>query len=110
MQGGMKVTPNQQLWSQARDRLARSVAGLGYPEEFAGLLAGQLGSPKAVRRMASYLDLACPGSLEEIIDEMLAICAEIEAWRQKKESRAARAGYGAWLRSEARLGSMDDEN
>ena len=36
------------------------------------------------------------------MDEMLAICAEIEAWREKKESQEAQAGYNAWLRSEAR--------
>ena len=52
--------------------------------------------------MTSYLYQARPGSLEMIMDEMLAICAEIEAWREKKESLEAQAGYNAWLQSEAR--------
>ena len=52
--------------------------------------------------MTSYLYQARPASLEMIMDEMLAICAEIEAWREKKESQEAQAGYNAWLRSEAR--------
>jgi hypothetical protein len=37
-----------------------------------------------------------------IVDEMLAIKAEIDAWREKKESQEAQAGYSEWLRSEER--------
>ena len=96
------MTPNQRMWSEARKRLAGAVSELRYPEELAGLLAQQLGSPKAIDRMTSYLYQARPASLEMIMDEMLAICAEIEAWREKKESQEAQAGYNAWLRSEAR--------
>ncbi len=103
------MTPNQQAWSCARNRLARSAAALGYPEELADLLAGELGSPKAVERLASHLEQARPQSLELIIDEMLAIRSEIEAWREKKESRAAQAEYSAWLRSEERPASDSDE-
>ena len=32
-----------------------------------------------------------------LVDEMLAICAEIETWREKKESQEAQARYNAWL-------------
>ena len=96
------MTPAQRIWSLSRKGLAREVTKLGYPEEFADLLAGELGSPKAIDRMASYLALARPDNLELIIDEMLAILSEIEAWREKKESRTAQAGYSAWLRSEER--------
>lgn len=93
------MTQSQRIWSCARNRLARSAAALGWPEELADLLAGELGSPKAIDRMASYLDMARPGTLELIIDEMLAIRSEIDAWREKKESQAAQMGYGFWLRS-----------
>ena len=96
------MTENRQEWTRSRDRLAAAVSSLGYPEELAGLLASQLGSPKAIRRMASYIDQARPNSLEMIADEMLAICSEIDAWREKKESRDAQAGYNIWLRSETR--------
>ena len=97
------MTNNQRIWAMARDELAAAVVSLGYPEEFADLLAGELGSPKAIDRMASYLVLVRPGSLELIVDEMLAILSEIEAWREKKENRTAQADYSAWLRSEERL-------
>lgn len=96
------MTQNQRIWAQARDRLAAAVKTLGYPEEFADLLAKQLKSPQAIDRMTSYLYYAHPGSIETIVDEMLAICAEIDAWRGKKESREAQAGYSAWLNSETR--------
>jgi len=102
------MTPNQRLWVQARDRLAGAVISLGYPEEFAGLLAKQLGSPKAIDRMTAYLEHARPGSVEMIVDEMLAINAEIEAWREKKESREAQAGYSAWLSSGSRLDNEEE--
>lgn len=102
------MTPNQKMWAFSRNRLARTVASLGYPETFADLLAKQLGSPKAIDRMTSYLDQAHPDSVEMIIDEMLAIRAEIEAWREKKESQEAQAEYNAWLNSRARWDNSED--
>ena len=96
------MTQNQRIWAQARDRLSAAVCALGYPEEFADLLAKQLGSPKGIDRLTSYLYQAKPGTVEMIIDEMLAIRSEIEAWKEKKESQEAQAGYNSWLNSEAR--------
>ena len=98
----------QKTWARARDRLAAAVAALGYPEELAGLLARQLGSPQAIDRMAAYLYQARPGNMEMIADEMLAICAEIDAWREKKECREAQSGYSAWLSSERRRQSKEE--
>ena len=91
------MSQNQWIWTQARDRLAAAVASLGYPEEFAGLLAGQLKSPKAIDRMTAYLYKAKPASVEMIVDEMLAIQSEIDAWREKKDSEQANARYNEIL-------------
>ena len=91
------MTPNQILWVRARDRLVAVVTGLGFSEALADLLARELGSPKAIDRMASYVRLAHPSSEEMLVDEMLAIKAEIDAWREKKESQEAQARYSAWL-------------
>ena len=96
------MTLNQRIWAQSRDRLALAVTSLGYPGEFADLLAKQLKSPKAIDRMTSYLYQAKPRSMEMIVDEMLAICAEIDAWRDKKASQEAQASYNAWLDSDER--------
>ena len=96
-------------WIQSRNRLAAAAASLGYPEELADLLAKQLGSPAAIDRMTSYLYRACPGSMEMIADEMLAICSEISAWRERKESQEAQAGYNAWLNSDRRPESEEED-
>ena len=91
------MTPNQYLWTQARDRLVAAVTGIGFSTELAELMAKQLGSPKAIDRMVSYIRQAHPRTEEMLVDEMLAICAEIETWRQKKESQEAQARYNSWL-------------
>ena len=96
------MTDNQVEWSRKRDELVSAIKQLGFPRELGEQIAKQLGSPKAIDRMTSYIYHAKPQSLEMIVDEMLAITAEIDAWREKKESQEAQAGYNAWLRSEAR--------
>ena len=97
------ATPNQRMWAQARDRLAGTITSLGFPEEFADLLAKQLGSPKAIDRMTDWLYHVRPRSVEMVVDEMLAICADIEAWKKKKESQEAQWGYTRWLNSDDRM-------
>ena len=96
------MTDHRKVWALARKDLAAAVASVGFPEELADLLARQLKSPKAMDRMTSYIYQAQPKNMEAIADEMLAICAEIETWRQKKEGNAARESYNAWLSSETR--------
>ena len=91
------MTPNQRIWAQSRDGLVAAVAAQGFSPELGELMARQLKSPKAIDRMASYVRQARPRTEEMLVDEMLAICAEIETWRQKKESRAAQAYYSTWL-------------
>ena len=91
------MTPNQYLWAQARDRLVAAVTALGFSAELAELMAKQLKSPKAIDRMVSYIRQAHPRTEEMLVDEMLAICTEIETWRQKKESQEAQARYNSWL-------------
>ena len=102
------MTPNQRLWAISRNDLAAVLADSGYPEEVADLLAKQLGSPKAIDRMASYIRQAKPRSLDMIVDEMTALCSEIDAWRDKKESRDARESYSRWLNSAERARLEDD--
>ena len=56
-----------------------------------------LGSPKAMDRMTSYLMNVKPTTPELVVDEMLAIRSEIEAWRTKKDSEDANAKYNEML-------------
>ena len=91
------MTENQRIWVRSRDGLVRAVTSLGFPSELAELMARELKSPKAIDRMASYVRQMRPQSEEMLVDEMLAICAEINAWREKKESQEAQAKYNARL-------------
>lgn len=89
---------SQELWNAAKDRLIGVIVDLGFPEEFGYEIAKGLGSPKAMDRMRSYLLQARPKNPETIVDEMLAIRAEIDSWREKKRSEEANARYNELLR------------
>ena len=91
------MTVDQKEWVRARDELVHSVVGLGFPKELGNEIAKMLGSPKAMRRMNSYLYNVKPQSAELIVDEMLAIRSEMDAWREKKTSEEANARYNNML-------------
>ena len=91
------MTAEQKEWARTRDELVHSITELGFPEELGHEIAKNLGSPKAMRRMMSYLYNVKPKSIELVVDEMLAICSEIQAWREKKASEAANAKYNEML-------------
>jgi len=74
--------------------------GLG--EDFGKLIAQQLGSERALRRMISYLVNAKPRSMEEIADEVVAIMEDVNSWREKKQAQESSAVYNAWLNSPER--------
>ena len=103
------MTDAQRIWTNARNQLTRAVTSAGFPGELADVLARELKSPKAMDRMTSWLYQARPRSLETVVDEMLAIRADVDAWIRKKESEAAQAGMTSWLNSEERwrLGEPD---
>lgn len=88
---------NQILWTRTKNELVRSVEQLGFPAELGEAIARILGSPKAMNRMISYLDYVKPGSEELIVDEMLAIRSEVDAWKEKKASEEANARYNEIL-------------
>lgn len=88
---------NRRLWSRTRDELVQCVEDLGFPAELGEAIAKHLGSPKAMERMIAYLHYVKPRSEELVVDEMLAIRSEIDAWREKKASEEANARYNAFL-------------
>ena len=87
----------RKIWARSRDGLVASIVALGFPEEFGEMIARQLGSPKAIDRMAAYLDYEKPDDIQIIVDEMLAIQSEMDAWREKKASEEANARYNEIL-------------
>jgi len=91
------MTENHFSWTRTKDELVKSVERLGFPGELGEACAKHLGSPKAMERMISYLDQVKPKSAELIVDEMLAIRSEIDAWKEKKASEEANARYNEIL-------------
>ena len=70
-------------------------------------VAKMLGSPKAMERMRAYLYNVKPKSAELIVDEALAICSDIERWRDKKAAEEANMRYNEILYYG--LGNDDEE-
>lgn len=93
------VTDHRKVWARARDDLLSAMERLGFPEELGIEIAKTLGSPKAIDRMTNYLHHAQPDSVEIVVDEMLAIKSEIDAWREKKASEDASAKYYTMMRN-----------
>ena len=88
---------NRMEWIRSRDELVNAITQLGFPEELGIQIAKQLGSPKAMSRMLGYLYNVKPRSAELVVDEMLAICSDIDAWKEKKASEEANARYNEML-------------
>ena len=84
-------------WTRTRDRLVEAMVRLGFREDLGEAVAKNLGSPKAMERTISYLVNVKPRTEELLIDEMLAICSEIEAWKERKASQEANARYNEML-------------
>ena len=84
-------------WVQTKNELVDEIIKLGFPAELGETIAKNLGSPKAMERMISYLRYVKPRTVELIVDEMLAICSDIAAWKDKKASEQANAAYNELL-------------
>ena len=88
---------DRRLWEYSRNNLMNAVRALGFPEELGEAIVKNLGSPKAMDRMRAYLENVKPKSAELVVDEMLAIRAEIDAWKEKKAGIQANIGYNELL-------------
>ena len=88
---------NRRIWARSRDALVQALESLGFRAELGQAIAGHLGSPRAIDRMTAYLNYEKPKTEELVVDEMLAIRSEIDAWREKKASERANAAYNELL-------------
>ena len=88
---------HREIWLCSRRELLDAVKALGFPEELGYAIAKNLGSPKAMDRMTVYLKNVKPETAELVVDEMLAIMSEIEAWREKKASQEANTAYNEMM-------------
>lgn len=86
----------------AKTELMQAMETLGFKRELGEAVVMNLGSPKAMNRMTQYLVNVRPKKEELVVDEMLAICSDIAAWKKKKESEAANTAYTEYLNSDIR--------
>jgi hypothetical protein len=84
---------NKKIWLYSKDKLIKAIRSLGFPDELGEAIVKNLGSPKAMDRMTSYLVNVKPTTPELVVDEMLAIRSDIENWKAKKDSIDANAKY-----------------
>ena len=96
------MTEQQHEFCAARDRLIHAVENCGFPAELAELCAKQIGSPKGIDRLTSYVYNVRPHNIEMLVDKMLAITDQIHTWRERKTSEEAQWKYSMWLNSEER--------
>ena len=82
-----------QIWTRSKEELVRTVVSLGFPSE----LGDAVGSPKAIDRMTAYLNCEKPTDANTVVDEMLAIRAEIDAWKRKKAAAESNSAYNDLL-------------
>ena len=83
----------RKVWACSKDNLMTAMRSLGFPDELGEAVAKNLGSPKAMDRMTSYLRNVRPTTPELVVDEMLAIQSVIESWKARKSSLEANAAY-----------------
>ncbi len=92
-----RIPDSKREWIRARNQLVNAIVALGFPGELGEQVAKMLGSPKAMDRMRAYLFNVKPKSVELVVDEALAICSDIERWRDKKAAEEANARYNEIL-------------
>lgn len=74
------------------DELYEVLKGKGYPQEFCREIAyKQMNSDYTATRMLGYLYRISNPRLEDVVDEMLAILSDREAFIRKKEAEHAQA-------------------
>ena len=85
------------IMNTSQENLVDTIMSLGFPCELGALIARHLGHPKAMDRMAAYLQYMQPTDVNIIVDEALAIREEIDRWREKKRCLEAENAYNDLL-------------
>ena len=102
----MSKAAEQATKEQLRESIIAIIRRKGLPDEFGALIADSLGTEKTMTRMLSYLVRLGPAGAEEIADEMLAIKAEFEGYRQKKINEY----YNIKMNQLMNSGPLDDDD
>lgn len=77
------------MQSESSKKLYKELLRRGYDEELCRLISAELNTDFTAGRMLGYLRQFQDLPAEEIVDEMLAIEADRDAWVQKKQAEHA---------------------
>ncbi len=77
--------------------LMREMKALGFDESLASALVDNLRTENTMDRMIGYLKNVKPRSEELVVDEMLAIMSDRDAWVKKKEAEYYNSKYNELL-------------
>ena len=80
-----------------KEELIRLTVEKGYPAELGALMASNLGTESTLSRMITYLRHVTPERVEDMVDEMLAICDDRDFWMEKKKAEHYQQKYNQML-------------
>ena len=80
-----------------RQRVIDAIDALGFGRQFGALIADELRTEYALRRMLGYLKQAKPRRAEDVADELVAIDADRSRLAEKKLAERSNAAYHAYL-------------
>ena len=86
----------------SKEKLVSVIRNNGFPEDLGIMIADTLKTERAIDRMISYILQFKPTKAEDIADEMLAIQADNENWKNKKTTEFYNKKYNEWLNTEER--------
>ena len=86
----------------SKEKLISVIRHNGFPEELGIMIADTLKTERAIDRMIAYILQFKPTKAEDIADEMLAIQADNENWKNKKTTEFYNKKYNEWLNTEER--------
>ena len=70
---------------------------MGYPETLCRVVSRELSSETAAARMMGYLCHYTQASEEQVVDEMLAILSDRDAWIRKKQMESDQQKWNRFL-------------
>lgn len=85
------------MYSEYSKELYLELQRRGYDEKFCRLISRELHTDFTARRMLGYLRQFPSLPMEEVVDEMLAIEADRDAWIKKKQSEHAQQSINEFM-------------
>lgn len=91
---------NKSNLSDSQKHLLKELLDRNYDEKLCEIIVNQLNSDISANRMIGYLYYHNDLPIEEVVDEMLAIISDRDAWIKKKNMEYNQAKWNQYLNDE----------